>query len=178
MLVFTHLPIFLMPQKSATVAKKKSAVKGLALKEAAVREAAVKSSKTASGKRATRGKENRPPVVAASSSGSVSVQASARSAVPALNRGVSPCHNCLSLTPLSGDTVPTPAVSESHQDLGTVAIDSIQQSPEEVQADLVFARSEYFTFFFFCARLINFFFSPACCDKEGAQTSSGGCSSQ
>jgi len=91
-LVFTYLPIFLMPQKSATGAKKKSAVKGLALKEAAVREAAVKSLKTASGKRATRGKENHPPMVAASSSGSMSVPVSARhmytdaqSAVPALN---------------------------------------------------------------------------------------------
>ena len=163
-LVFTHLPIFLMPQKSATGAKKKSAMKGLALKEAAVREAAVKSLKTASGKHATRGKENHPPIAAASSSGSMSVPVSARhmytdaqSTVPALNQGVSPCYHCLSLTPLSGDTVPMPAITESHQDLRPVAIDTVQQSPKGAQADLIIARGEYFTFFSAHTPLIIFF---------------------
>ncbi len=53
--------------------------------------------------------------------------------------------------------MPMPAITESHQDLRPVAIDTVQQSPKGAQADLIIARGEYFTFFSAHTPLIIFF---------------------
>jgi hypothetical protein len=101
-----------MPYKK--VGPKKKPVPGM--KEMAVKEAGARSSaqRAAAGKRATRGKENVPPMMAAAASMASS--------------GMSRLTNHLLLTALAGDT------AEASQDSASVTTDMVATSPASEEA--------------------------------------------